>query len=304
MSARFAALVAQIEGVQRQAIAPSSASTYSRCFECYKKEMMQDLETEPMPVTLEKIQAYLIFKKEQGRTFSTLSNYICAFSNHFRQIDEPNLTLSIEFKKFKGGLKRLMEGARFPNQKEPFKREWFNLLAERMDLSTFDDRLFFFAITLAYHFFMRVSEILSLRPIDVVIDRAQAVMSIHFWKTKTDQFATGTTSFLELHDDDISCPVHYADVLAYLDPNQPIFSITDQALNSRLRSRLALIGVENVHEYSFHSFRRGGAYHASERGVQDCVIKKHGRWLSDAYMRYVRVDAIRAGREIAAALAG
>ena len=70
-----------------------------------------------------------------------------------------------------------------------------------------------------------------------------------------------------------------------------------------LPKRIALkqIGV-NPANYSWHSFRRVGASRASERGVQDSVIKKHGRWNSEAYQRYVLIDAMRAGKEITISL--
>jgi hypothetical protein len=37
-------------------------------------------------------------------------------------------------------------------------------------------------------------------------------------------------------------------------------------------------------------------------GVSDSAIKKHGRWTSSAYIRYVAVDALRAGADVSAAL--
>ena len=80
----FQALAAQIPEIESQAIANSSARTYNACIDCYEKEMTKLLGTEPMPITLQKIQVYLLFKKQQGRTYSTLSNYIWAFSNYFR----------------------------------------------------------------------------------------------------------------------------------------------------------------------------------------------------------------------------
>lgn len=73
-------------------------------------------------------------------------------------------------------------------------------------------------------------------------------------------------------------------------------------MRQHLKAVLQVIGVEDPEHYSFHSFRRGAAFHASNQGVPDCVIKKHGRWRSEAYVRYVQVDAIRAGREVSDAL--
>jgi len=39
-----------------------------------------------------------------------------------------------------------------------------------------------------------------------------------------------------------------------------------------------------------HSFRIGGATEAKRLGVDDETIKKWGRWTSDAYLKYLRLD--------------
>ena len=77
---------------------------------------------------------------------------------------------------------------------------------------------------------------------------------------------------------------------------------SERYLRAKLASLLREIQVEDVHRYSFHSFRRGGAHLASVKGVNDCVIKAHGRWRSEAYLRYVAVDKREAGLNVAAAL--
>ena len=73
-------------------------------------------------------------------------------------------------------------------------------------------------------------------------------------------------------------------------------------LRQHLHAILKTIGIDDVANYNWHSFRRGGAYYASLNGVQDCVIKHQGRWKSEAYIRYVSVDGVRAGNEISNAL--
>ena len=67
--------------------------------------------------------------------------------------------------------------------------------------------------------------------------------------------------------------VVYMDVLEGKSADETICPWREKALLSRLRSRLAAIGIENVHQY-WHSFRRGAAFLASKTGVADCVIKK------------------------------
>ena len=299
----FARYIQQAQEIESQGLACSTNKVYRNRLAKYEQDMRTIFGQEPYPLTHEKMVGYLTYRREKGKAFSTLLNTVTAFSHHLRSQGEENLTVSIAFKRFKSGLKRTMLGAKYPNQKEPFEKEWFARLAKSMDLATHDDRLFFLTMTMAYSFFMRISEVRSLRPCDVEIDEENKVMRVQFWKTKTDQFGSGTVCYIAISDN-IACPAKYCDVLKTLPENSPIWTITDTALNSKLRAKLRGIGIEKLERYSFHSFRRGGAYHASERGVQDCVIKAHGRWKSEAYMRYVRVDAVHAGREIAEALNG
>ena len=184
---RFAELLQRTQEVSDQSIAPNSMKQYSSCMNVYRQTLQEKLETPPFPLTVEKLKVFLLFKQEEGRAYSTLNNYVNAVANHCSANNEPNITLSIEFKRFKRGLRRMMTGDKHPYQKEPFQFEWFEELARVMDLATFDDRLFFFTMTLAFHFFMRVSEVLALRPCDITLDREKNTLSVNFWKTKTDQ---------------------------------------------------------------------------------------------------------------------
>ena len=59
--------------------------------------------------------------------------------------------MSISFKAFRSGLKKVMAGARHPLQKEPFRVEFFPFLHRSMDLSTADNRLLFLLV----RFFLR-----------------------------------------------------------------------------------------------------------------------------------------------------
>ena len=55
---------------------------------------------------------------------------------------------------------------------------------------------------------------------------------------------------------------------------------------------------QDVSCYSCHSFRKGGANAAFKAKVQDCVIKVHGRWRSEAYHRYTDVELEEAARTV------
>lgn len=58
---------------------------------------------------------------------------------------------------------------------------------------------------------------------------------------------------------------------------------------SHLRQVLTRLGFSEAN-YSGHSFRIGAATSAAAAGVPDHLIKNLGRWVSDSYLRYIRVE--------------
>ena len=159
-----------------------------------------------------------------------------------------------------------------------------------------------FIITLCYSLFLRVSEADNLLKRDITIQEAEERMDVTIRFSKTDQMGVGETCYV-FKTQSPSSPWVYLGALNGLQDDEKICQQSVHRMRQHLKAVLQVIGVPDPGHYSFHSFRRGAAFHASNQGVPDCVIKKHGRWRSEAYVRYVQVDAIRAGREVSDALA-
>ena len=297
---RFAAFVAQAEETRVHSVSDRSSATYQRCLRTYERTMTEEFQMEPFRLTEEKMEGFLMFKKASRRTYSTLKLYIASFSAYLQMRDEENLTVSVSFKILKNGLQRVMLGGAHPFQKEPFELEFFKALHDVMNLSVHEERLLFFLMCLSFNYFMRIGELLSLKAGSLVLDEEAKLLACHFERSKSDQLGVGVTSYISISPG-INDPVAYIDVLSGLQPTDKICPWSQKTLTSRLRARLSAIGVD-AQRFSWHSFRRGAAFLASKKGIQDCVIKKHGRWKSDAYLRYVAVSAVRAGTEIRAAL--
>ena len=266
----------------------------------YTNCCQNELHIEPQPVTVDKMMAFIVFQKRSGKCWSTLSSYIQGFAHHFRVNNEQILTQSMQFKVFKDGLRREMHSGTFPKAKLPFKVEWFEAIVESFPVSMFDNRRFMFLITLAFHGFLRMSELIVLTK-KQISTTTEGRLDILIQTSKTDQFGHGQRTYI-FDNQQIHSPFRYLDVIDNLEDDEPVAGRSTHALRSHLRHVLTTIGVESPESYSFHSFRRGGAYLASCRGVADCVIKAHGRWKSSAYLRYVAVDMLRAGQEIGTAL--
>ena len=293
-------LLREAQGLQGKSVAESSKRVYQSRIRVYETVCENELHIEPEPITLDKMMAFVVFQKRAGRCWATLSSYMQGFSYYFRMHDQPVLTQAISFKVFKDGLRREMHAGTFPNAKLPFKIEWFKKIAESFCLNMYDNRRFMFLICLAFHGFLRMSELMALKKSDVRVTEDGRI-EILIQTSKTDQFGHGQRTYI-FDSGDVSAPIRYIDVLDQLEDDDAIVGTCQTALRSHLQHVLATIGVEQPKAYNFHSFRRGGAYLASCRGVADCVIKAHGRWKSSAYLRYVAVDMLRAGQEIGAVL--
>ena len=74
-------------------------------------------------------------------------------------------------------------------------------------------------------------------------------------------------------------------------PSQPLFpNITSKKLVKFMRKCISTFvqDREKVKRYTLHSLRHGGATALSEAGLSPEALKAHGRWSSDAYLRYVQ----------------
>ena len=69
--------------------------------------------------------------------------------------------------------------------------------------------------------------------------------------------------------------------------------ITVGQFNAELKSCLHFCGLDTS-RYKGHSFRIGAACHAADRGFSDAQIRALGRWKSDAFKLYIRLDSLSA----------
>lgn len=295
-------LLRQAEEIMGHGVAESSKAVYGSAMRTYERVMGQ-LRVEAHPIDVNKMKIFLMEMKGRNRQYNTLAHYIEGFSYYFRMNDLPMLTQDVGFKIFKSGLRRVMTAnGSCPKAKEPFKIEFFESIVKCRSMEDRDNRRFMFIMCTCFHAFLRIGELMQLKRKDIVVNEGDDRIDVHIRRSKTDQFGIGDVTYI-FKTDDVSCPWAYRDVLDSMREDERIVGgESEYTLRRELARLLTEIGVTEPERYSFHSFRRGGAHLASIHGVNDCVIKAHGRWLSSAYIRYVHVEKRRAGMEIAAAL--
>ena len=122
--------------------------------------------------------------------------------------------------------------------------------------------------------------------------------------SKTDPNAQGLKCFIS-HSDKEYGPHKWVPIYKRLsdisDSNSFLFpNVTTQSISNALKRKLKYVynGNIDINNYSSHSFRKGGATEAARNGIQDSVIKRHGRWNSTCFMVYTMVERRNAGETI------
>lgn len=68
-----------------------------------------------------------------------------------------------------------------------------------------------------------------------------------------------------------------------------------KAMSSLIRKGAESTGARPA-EYGTHSLRSGGATALFDAGAEDNLIKQQGRWKSDCFQVYTRIDATSCSR--------
>jgi hypothetical protein len=199
-----------------------------------------------------------------------------------------------------------------PKQKQPMSIEIMFKMFRFLDLSKSADLAFWAACCIGFFGFLRKSTLLPVNAqtegerflaqedvleleIDSFVLRVRQSKVIQFGE-RVHNIPFASCTLCEV------CPVravlsHFG--ASVLGPKRPLFNymhvgrevaLTQLGFVVRLRSLLSKLGVRSS-DYSAHSFRRGGASFAFSLGVSPLQIKLRGDWASDAYERYVFIQA-------------
>lgn len=162
------------------------------------------------------------------------------------------------------------------------------------------------ACLLGYSGFLRSEELLKLKRTDVLI--YTTYMSVFIESSKTDKYRDGAW-ILIARTGTVLCPV--LNLERYFlwagisdDSDVYIFSHLTATKNgyilrkdgkhlsySNMRSIFLEAfkpHVSDINRYCLHSLRSGGTSAAASRGIPDRMLRRHGRWLSDAVNGYVK----------------
>lgn len=183
-------------------------------------------------------------------------------------------------------------------------------LLSRGVFSAFKDLMLQCAFKLAYFGFLRCGEFtrrkadsaFTVRLQDIRVDSSQEFYIFNLGSSKCDPFHKGVN--IAIYENPIFKPVDtmikYIKLRLTLGANQisPLFvedefdfrPLSRDTFLALLRNLLDRLGYDNC-KFSGHSFRIGAATSAAAAGVEDHIIQCLGRWSSDCYIRYIRVNS-------------
>lgn len=296
MSSLFDTLLEKAKTFQSNTISEASKSTYQTYLKLYETTM-EKLNEDPYPIQIDKMMVFIQFQKDSGLEYNSLKSCISSLSFYFRSNSLDNLTYDIRFINFHKGVLRDMKYHRDPNRKLPWDPKFFSAYLLHYPLNQLYNTQFLFFMSISYYGFLRISELQHLKKEDISIEEDHQRLKLFIRYSKTDQNGEGETTYIYNNDKDYS-PYKLFTLIkdSFADGNY-IVSCSGAALRQHLKVVLKQLCI-NPNDFSWHSFRRGGAHQAALLGIQDCDIKKHGRWKSEAYMRYVDVNPEFAGASI------
>lgn len=157
-----------------------------------------------------------------------------------------------------------------------------------------------FLFILMFLGFLREEEATDLKTTDVWVGELagvkEEVLFVCVAKSKTDPGRNGATMVLVACPGSHICPVRWYRLYCLVQRSKThVFHCADPMAgklakatpNHLLKKALKAIGIDPK-PYGSHSLRRGGATAAASRLVRMHILKRHGRWASDAVYLYIQ----------------
>lgn len=254
------------------------------------------------------VSHFIAFLYDTGYKPSTIASYISAISFIHKLNSWSDPTNNFLVKKILKGTQNLSKtiDARLPITKDILKR--LVNAVECVIIGKYNKVLLRAMMTLAYFCFLRIGEmaikcendiskVIQMEDVHIEkIDEVNINMSVIIKNYKHSDLQPKTLSLTFLKNSPV-CPVNsFLEYKRLIKHNTgPLFKfscgtpVKASYFNSSLKKLLEFINL-NPQFYKGHSFRIGAATSAAMRGIPLSVIQHMGRWKSNAFQHYIRLD--------------
>ena len=238
-------------------------------------------------------------------SYNQINQYITAIKHYRKQVKKPKKMLQL--KMVLSGIKRSIINTPSRPSRLPITSEKLYVVKKRMPdfvQGMHNQRMYWCACLFAYYGFLRLSEYTnptvwthkkSARTLTIKqTSHTKHHVSIKLRKTKTDQSSKGTTIILARNDTQL-CPLKaYEKYLSSRGEEKgPLFKFENQSYLTPNRFNKFIKNVLPAEEdgvFTSHSFRIGAASTAAAQNYPTYVIQQLGRWASENYTKYIKID--------------
>lgn len=294
----------------QSSLQPSSIPTYSRAWQLFSSFFHKVFPgvTINLPFSPPILALFISHLFDRNYAASTVSTYISALGYfhklHGHADPSKNFIISQMMKGYSKIDTRL--DSRLPITLPLLHR--LVLSASNLSDSKYNIALFQAMCLFAFHTFSRIGEItyspsnhnIQFHQLSKVLNTKDEVISFRltFYDFKHSYNQRPFT--LTILPSNICCPVQF--LLAYLrlrgNSTGPLFRMADLSpvlrsyFSATLSTVLKFCSLDPA-RYKGHSFRIGAASHAADKGLYDAQIRILGRWKSNAFHKYIRIQSFQ-----------
>ena len=280
---------------------PGTAGPYNSYWRQFQSFCQRE-SLSPLPAEPDTVISFMRLLLGDGKARGTINKAaLAAISEAHRLNDLPSPTVSDWVSLAKKTITWLNPP---PKTKRPLLLSHIRQMVQVMDAQSTTDTRDMLLLFLMFLGLLRESEAVSLRLEDVYVEEVNPGHPVLFvWvgtqdPTKTDQGCRGEYIILDSNPGNpLECAVswylryrdmrgsHQSPFLFSTSPGNTT-KMSSRAPNAILKRWVRKLGLDPA-EFSSHSARHGGATAAAAEGVQERLLKRHGRWKSDQVRVYI-----------------
>lgn len=293
----------------KSSLQPSSIPTYRRAWKLFYQFLFNTLPgtSTNIPISPPTLALFIAYLFDHHYASSTVNSYVSAigYSHKLAGLHDP--TKSFFINQMLKGYGKI--GCRLDSRLPITLPILYRIVWATSQLSdSFFNTCRFQAMCLfAFYTFARVGEITAsasgttiyLHQVSKLVNDNQEAVAFKVTFLNYKHNYNKSPFSLTISRQTTCCPVQH--FLAYLQARGntpgPLFQMPNGSpvpravFTEKLSTALKFCGLDPT-RYKGHSFRIGAATHAAEKGMSDAQIRTMGRWKSNAFLKYIRLQSM------------
>lgn len=293
----------------QSSLQPSSLPTYRRAWNLFCQFLHNIFPGAPptLPFSSQTIALFIAYLFDRQYASSTVTTYISALGYFHKLYGFPDPTKNFFISQMLRGYAK--KGTRL-DSRLPITLPLLHRIVTatvQLDESQYNIRMFQAMFLFAFYTFSRVGEFtqsssgsnMQLNQVKKLINGGKEIVGLKVTFLNFKHSYNRAPFSIEISCQSEFCPVQA--ILTYLSLRGgvpgPLFSsqeglpVSRNIFASMLTTVIQFCGLDPS-RYKGHSFRIGAASHAAEKGMSDAQIRALGRWNSNAFLKYIRLQSL------------